>query len=468
MLHLVILGGGSAAFAAASKARSLGSRVTIVNSRLPIGGCCVNVGCVPSKATLRAAEAVHNANQASKFSGVSGSGKLYDFEALWTQKRELVESLRQSKYADIVDRDEHIRYVEGKAEIEGKNSVLVDGLTHIPADRILVATGTRPSVPPIPGLGDGPFLTHESAFELKSLPVSLVVLGGGYVGVELAQMFARLGSKVTIVQRSTVLKVVDDDVAQKLVHYLQAEGVQVREHTAVEQVVWSADGSVTVHTNAENIHASHLLVATGRTPNTDDLIAAGGPELTFDGHGFLKVNDHLETNVQGIYGAGDVLGRNLFVYTAAHEGSVAASNALRKDISSPTSVNYSPLPWVVFTDPQVAGVGIGEKEASLLSIAVDVSVVPLTSVPRSLAARETRGFVKLLRDRSSKKIVGAQVLASEGSELLMEVSMAIRFGATSLDLAEMLHPYLTLSEAIKMAAIGFDHDVEKLSCCSSL
>lgn len=236
---------------------------------------------------------------------------------------------------------------------------------------------------------------------------------------------------------------------------------------AIERVRSTSGGSIAVEASVEGIsrtfQASRVLVATGRRPNTGKL---GLEELGIkvDPKGFLSVDETLQTILPGVYGAGDVIGPPMYVYTAAYEGALAAENAVT---GARTPRNYIALPWVVFTDPQVAGIGFDEQQARAHGLEPDVSVLQLTDVPRSLAARDTRGFIKLIRDRETDHILGARILAPEGSELLMEVGLAIKYGITAKQLATSFHPYLTLSEGIKLAAIGFGKDVKKLSCCAA-
>ncbi len=470
-LHLLIVGGGSAAFAAATKAVELGAgRVTIVNDGLPIGGTCVNVGCVPSKTLIRAAEALHRAQQ-TPFDGIKVSGRMTDFKAVIEQKRLLVEQLRQAKYLDVVGDLEQVRIVKGRARFVDPHTVEVTPAPgsgeRITADRVLIATGVSPFLPPIPGLAESGYLTNESLFELEELPASLIVLGGRYVALECAQMMARLGTKVTILQRSDrLLPTETPDLTDALTGYLRGEGIEVV--TGVRTQAVRRDGEqVIVETHVDGqprqFTASHLLVATGRRANTRNMgLEEAG--ITTDRNGFIGVDAAGQTCVRGVYAAGDVIGEPEFVYTAAYEGALAAENALT---GAGRERDYTALPWVVFTDPQVAGVGLDEAQAAARGIDAEATTLPLSHVPRALAARATRGFIKLIRDRGTDRLLGARVLAPEGSELLMEIATAIKFKITVSQLRQMFHPYLTLGEGVKLAAITFGKDVAKLSCCAT-
>jgi len=467
---LVVVGGGSAAFAAALKASELGRRAVIINDGpdaggLPIGGTCVNVGCVPSKALIRAAEAHHNASD-HPFDGITSESEVTDFGAVTDQVQALVEDLQQHKYLDVVDGDPNVTIREGRARLVGEQAVEVGGET-VTGRRILIATGARTFVPDIPGLEESGYLTNEELYRLDERPEHLIVLGGGYIALENAQAFARLGSEVTVLQRSSrILSREDDDVAEALTGYLREEGLTVHTNTDV-QAVQRANGTIQIETTIDGtphtITGTDVLVATGLQANTDDL---GLDDLGIEARerGVLAVEDTLQTAVPTVYGAGDVIGDPSFVYTAAREGQLAAENAVK---GTAHDRHATPLPWVIFTDPQVAGVGLGEREAAEQGVDVDVSTLSLDQVPRALAARDTRGFIKLLRERGTDRLVGARILASNGSELLMELSVAIQQNMTVQEITDLLHPYLTLSEGVKLAALAFDRDVETLSCCAT-
>ena len=467
---LVVIGGGSAAFAAAIKTSEFGGRTAIVNDGLPIGGTCVNVGCVPSKATIRAAEAVHRA-QRDAFDGVETTGRVADFGAVLAQVRALVADLRQAKYVDVVSGDDAIDLVAGRARLAGRDggllTVEVAGGPTLRARSVLVATGARTFVPDIPGLADSGFLTNDTVWDLTAAPEHLVVLGGGYVAVEAAQAFARLGVPVTLLQRSArVLPREDAALTDALEGFLRADGVDVR--TGVATHAARREGAETVveievDGRTETVRGSHLLLATGRRGNTEGVgLEALG--VTPDDRGFVPADATLRTAAEGVFAAGDVLGDKMFVYTAAYEGALAARNAQQRLYAE---ADYTALPWVVFTDPQLAGVGLDLAQAEAAGFDAEATTLAMEHVPRAVAARDTRGSVTLVRDRETDAVLGARVLAPEGSELLMEVALAVRHGITTRQLADALHPYLTLSEAVKLAAITFRKDVGQLSCCAA-
>lgn len=463
---LIIIGGGSAAFSAATRAVELGAgKVTIINDGLPTGGTCVNVGCVPSKTLIRAAESLYRANH-NPFSGIKTSGIVTDFSAIIEEKRQLVAELRQAKYINVIGDLPQVQLVKGQAKLLDGHSVEI-GTMRLTADHILIATGATAAIPEIPGLAEAGYLTNESAFELETLPESLIVLGGRYIALECAQMFARLGSRVTVLQRSNhILPTESEDITNALTGYLTEEGLEILTGAAVEQVHRGKQGVVVrakINDEKREFTAAQILVATGRKPNTRN-IGLERAGVLLDEHGFIEVSPTLQTTLPGIWAAGDVLGQNMFVYTAAYEGALAAENALTK---ADRLADYTALPWVVFTDPQVAGIGMDERQARAAGRDAEVATLPLSYVPRAIAARDSRGLIKLIRDKKTDLLLGARILAPEGSELLMELAMAIKFGITVRQIRESFHAYLTLSEGVKLAAITFGKDVAQLSCCAT-
>lgn len=461
---LIIIGGGSAGFAAAIQAHELGKTVLMVNAGT-IGGTCVNVGCVPSKTLIRAAGALHRGRHHS-FAGIDGKAALVDFASVIRQKDELVSQLRQAKYVDVLKAYDRVELIEARAQMESPRSLRVGGHVY-EGGSILVVTGSRPLLPDIPGLAESAPLDSTSAFELTRLPESLIVLGGRYIALEIAQMFSRLGSRVTILQRSErILPTEDADLTDALTGYLRNEGLHIETSVRIAGVK-REDSRVVVHARVgdedREFTAEHILCATGRRANTENLgLEEVGVRLSEKGE--ILVDEYLQTSQPGIFAAGDVIGEPAFVYTAAYEGRLAAANALGPERQKR---DYRALPWVIFSDPQVAGVGLNELEAARAGIEVDVAKLDLKNVPRALAARDTRGFIKLLRRRGTDELIGARILAPEGGEQIMEAALAIRHGIGVSELASAFHPYLTQAEGIKLCAQTFGKDVARLSCCSA-
>lgn len=458
---LIIIGGGSAAFSASTTAAEMGLSVLMVNAGIDLGGTCVNVGCVPSKHLIRNAEQIHKAKH-SPFSGVSSANPKVDYKAIIRQKKELVATLQQKKYLDVVNKLDTVAVLEGWARFVDANTIEVNG-KHYKGMKFLLATGATTNIPDIEGLKEIGYLTNESLFDMEEQPEHLVVLGAGYIALEIAQAYNRFGTKVTILHRSErILRAQAADITDDLTTHLTNEGIDIRTNVLIEK--FEKDGeTIRAITNEGVFEASHVLVATGARANTFNMhIEKTSISVLPSGH--IKVNEKQETNISHIYAAGDCTNTPAFVYTAAKEGKVAILNAFK---SVGKKVDYTALPWVVFTDPQVAGAGFDEKEAQQAGIPYEISVMPLSEIPRAQAALDTRGFIKLIRNTENDKLIGGRIIAPEGGELAMQLSLAIKAGMTIDELAEAFHPYLTLSEGIKLAAITFNKDVSELSCCAS-
>jgi mercuric reductase len=459
---LVVIGAGSAGFSAAIRASELGARVTLIGAGT-IGGTCVNIGCVPSKTLIRAAETLHQGKLAARFAGIAADARLADWAAVMAQKEALVSGMRDAKYAALLPQYEGISYIEGAARFTADG--LVVGDAPLPAGRVVIATGAAPAIPPIPGIGDVPYLTSTTALALDRLPRSLLVIGGGVIGCELGQMFARFGVAVTIICRSHLLPGFEPEVVGALTGFLREEGIAIRCGVAYRRIRRDAAGvalEVTQEGRPETITAEQVLVATGREPNTAglDLAAAG---IATDTRGAIAVDEFLATSRSGVYAAGDVTGRDQFVYMAAYGAKLAAENALN---GNTRRYDARAMPEVVFTDPQAARVGLTEAEARAQGLVVRSVTLGLDQVPRALAARDTRGLVKLVAEEGSLRLLGAQILAPEGADSIQTAVLAIKHRLTVTDLAETLFPYLTTVEALKLAALGFQKDVAKLSCCA--
>jgi mercuric reductase len=462
---LLVVGGGSAGFAAAIKAADLGARVAMVEGGT-LGGTCVNVGCVPSKTLIRAAEAQHRRVHHG-FQGIPTTDGQPDWPTVRAEKDSLVAELRQTKYWNVLRAYPSITlFSERAAFISGLEVRLVKGHT-LTAGKIVVTTGASPWAPPIPGLAEAGYLDNASAMALERLPESLIVIGASAVGLELAQLFARLGVRVTVLEAlPRVVPAEDADIGNALGDYLRSEGLEV--HTDVEiQRVSRASDSYAVQFRASHeertARASQLLVATGRRANTAGL-GLDKIGVTLGTKGEIVVKEFLQTTNPNVYAAGDVIGDPMFVYVAAYGGALAAENALS---GNERRYDVSALPKVTFTDPAVASVGVTEDQARARGIEPLTSKLPLEYVTRAQAARDTRGFVKLVAEPGTKKIIGAHILAAEAGEMITEPALAIKFGLTVEDLTSTFHPYLTLSEGIKLAALAFTRDVAKLSCCAA-
>ena len=461
-LKVVILGSGSAAFAGAIRAAEAGAEVVLVESGT-LGGTCVNVGCVPSKILLRAAQLVQYQRD-NPFTGIANHESSIDRAQLQAQQQARVEELRQAKYADVLARNPRINLVRGRAQLADAHSIVVateNGSEHrLTADRILIATGAMPAIPPIEGLRQTPYWTSTEALANRETPDHLLIIGSSVVAVEQAQAFRRLGSKVTLLARSTLLSREDPALGAGLTEAFRAEGIAVLEHTRVSQVRHAA-GRFVLETTAGTIEGDRLLVATGRTPATLALnLGAVGVKTT--DQGAVIVDTHLRTSAEHIYAAGDCTDLPQFVYVAATAATRAAVNMTGGD----ATLDLSAMPAVIFTDPQVATVGLDEGRARVAGIETDSRTLGLDNVPRALANFETRGFVKLVTEAASHRLIGAQILAADAGEMIQTAALAIHHRMRVEALGEMLFPYLVYVEGLKLCAQTFTRDVKQLSCCA--
>lgn len=461
-LNIAIIGTGSGAFAAAIRAVEEGAEVTVIEAGI-VGGTCVNVGCVPSKILIRAAHVAHLQAQ-HPFAGLARHAPLLDRKALVAQQQARVEELRHAKYESILETNPGINLLRGFARFEDARTLVVrqtDGSeARLTPDRILIATGRAPQVPDVPGLAGTPFWTSAEALIAEETPAHLIVYGGSVVALELAQAYLRLGSRVTLVARGTLLSKEDPAIGEGLKAALEEEGMRVLTGTAVNAVRF--DGKAfELKTSTGVLSGDRLLIATGRKPNTEGLeLARAG--VTMDACGAIVVDDHLRTSVPHIYAAGDCTHAPQFVYVAAAAGTRAAINMTGAD----AALDLSTVPAVVFTDPQVATVGLTEAQANRLGMETDSRTLTLDNVPRALANFDTRGFIKLVADKNTGRLLGAQVLAGEGGEIIQTAALAIRNHMSVADLAGQLFPYLTMVEGLKLCAQTFTRDVKQLSCCA--
>ncbi|MDD9739438.1 mercury(II) reductase [Marinovum sp. SP66] len=457
---LAVIGAGSAGFSAAITAAEAGARVALIGAGT-LGGTCVNLGCVPSKTLIRAVENLHHAHAAARFDGITAQGRLTDWAATVAQKQALVEELRAAKYADVLPRHPGITYLEGRARFDDTGRLTVAG-RRFPAARIVIATGARPHVPALPGIEEIAPLDSTSALALTDLPASLLVLGAGYIGVELAQLFARAGVAVTLVSRRGVLPEAEPEVSAALEGCLAKEGIRLVRARGYERLSPGAAGARLHLAGGDILEAERLLLATGRVPNSAGLnLAAAG--ITTDTGGGILVDSHMRTGNSTVWAAGDVTGRDQFVYMAAYGARLAARNAVT---GATEAYDNTTMPWVVFSDPQVAGVGLSEARARARGHRVVTSVLPLDAVPRARAARDTRGLIKLVAEAGSRRLLGAQILAPEGADSIQTAAMALKAGMTYDDLGATIMPYLTTVEGLKLAAQAFETDVAALSCCA--
>lgn len=468
---LVILGSGSTAFAAALRARELGKTAVMTEARV-IGGTCVNRGCLPSKNLIEAAKLVHDARQ-PRYPGLTPATIAVDFAALVAQKDDIVADYRRTRYEALLGGGISVEC--GRARFLDAHTVEVDG-KRLTAGAILIATGARPVIPAIAGLDRVPYLTSDllssgEVEELRELPRTLLVVGAGYIALELGQMFARFGVEVTLLERGDELlnHGYEPEVGPAVRHLLADDGVRVVTNAIVRGVATRGPHTVaTVEVAGEviEVSAERLLVATGRRPDTDhiDVDRAG---VKLDERGAVVVDEHLQTNVAHIYASGDVIGAGqasqMATPVGSHDGAIAAMNAL---VGARRPVDHRVIPRVIFTDPPVATVGRTERAAIADGHRCWCSAVPLALVPRAGATRNPDGFVKMVADADTHEVLGVTMVGSGAHEVIHEAAMGLRFHARLHDFIDLLHVYPTMSEALKIGAISRFKDPAKLSCCA--
>ncbi len=464
----MVIGTGGGGTAAAIRAAELGFRVAIVEAGT-IGGTCVNIGCIPSKALIRAAKAYHTAGH-HPFAGLHTRAEGVDWPKLIAQKDHLVAQLRQQKYIDVLQSYHSITLIQGKARFQSQNEIVINGQQTLTARRFIIATGARPKILPIEGIDQVQVLNSTTLMALDHQPESLLVIGGRAIALELGQAMARLGTRVTILQRSPrLLPEHDPEISRGIEDALKAEGIEVVT-SAVPEKIQESDGvkevAARVDGNLRTFTARDVLMAVGRVPNTDDLGLEKAGVVT-DARGFITIDASLQTSQPNIYAVGDVTTLPKFVYVAAAAGTLAAENALT---GSEKPLDLTVLPEVIFTDPQIATVGMTEQQAREAGHEVKTAHLPLEHVPRAQTEHDDRGFIRLVADAQNNTLLGAHILAPEAGEIVQTAALAIEFGRrhgfTVDELRRMLFPYLTQVEGIKLAAQTFDKDVAKLSCCA--
>ncbi len=469
---LLILGSGSTAFAAALRAAELGKTAVMTESRT-LGGTCVNRGCLPSKNLIEAARIYWEA-QHPRYPGLEPAKLGLNFRELISGKDEVIRSYRDRKYQSILDDSDKIKVLPGIARFVDPHTIELDG-ARLTGEQVLIATGARPTVPEIAGLDEVPYLTSDlltsdEPIELFDQPRSLVIVGGGYIGLELGQLFHRLGTKVTILQRSgRILPDYEPEVSAAVAEALEDEGIDIRTDAKIVGVAKEGAGvSVSLERQGwrQTELADALLVSTGRRPNTDGIeIEKAG--VVLDEKGFVKVDEVLRTSVPHIWAAGDVIGGHtgsqMATPVGAHNGVIAAGNALNGE---KRKVDHTVIPRTIFTDPQVGVVGLTDEEANARGYRCSCNTIPIHLVPRAGAVRDERGIVKMVLERDSGKVLGVSMVGRDAGEVIHEAAMGLRFGATVHDFIDMIHVYPTMAEALKIAALSFFKDVSKMSCCA--
>ncbi len=447
---ICVIGGGSGGLSAAAAAAAFGVSTVLIEKH-KMGGDCLNTGCVPSKALLAAARRA-DAMQSSGPFGMSAQGVNVDFAKVHEHVHDVIAAIAPTDSAERFT-GLGVRVIQGQAKFINRRAIAVGEEIQIRARRFVIASGSTPAVPPIPGLDTGLYLTNETVFDLTELPKQLIVIGAGPIGLEMAQAFRRFGSEVTVLEAATALAKDDPECAAIVLDRLEREGVVVRSGVKVARVA-HRNGGVTATIDGEGgeetIEGTHLLVATGRKPTVDglDLDAAG---IRYDGSG-IRVNKKLKTSNRRVYAIGDVAAGQLqFTHAANYHAGLVIRNALFR---LPVRVNNAAVPWVTFTEPELAQTGLTEAQARARRIKIRVLRWPYHDNDRAQTERETHGHIKVITDKKGK-IVGATIVGAQAGELITTWTLAIAQGLNIRAFTGIVLPYPTLSEIGKRAAIDF-------------
>lgn len=444
---IAIIGGGPGGYAAAIYASQLGAKVAVVEKD-KLGGTCLNRGCIPTKALARSAEALFEAKRAEEF-GVGVSGVSVDFSKMMVRKNRIVQTAVNG--VSQLMRIRSIPIFSGRGELLSSRLVRVDK-QEIAARKIIIATGSVPSRIPVPGLELPGVLTSDDILELNDIPSSLAVIGGGVIGVEFANIFSILGSKVTIIEvLPQILSPIDEEIARRFSTQLQGFGVEINTSAMVKEVRPAGSLLEVIFTTAEGerrTKAEKVLLTVGRSPYAEGLRLA---ELGIKTEGkAIKVNSRMETNIEGVYAIGDVIGGTMLAHVAFYEGKVAVDNALgRYD-----EADYSTIPNCIFTIPEIATVGMGEKEAKEKGVSYKLSRFPFSASGRAQSMGETSGLIKMICEARSGRVLGVHIMGPHATDIIAEATLAIHFEANAQDIASAIHAHPTLPEALYEAALG--------------
>ena len=447
---IAVIGGGMAGLPIANKAAYKGQKTVLFEQEL-LGGTCLNRGCIPTKTMIESARVAHVVRTAGRF-GIGAGEPTVNLAAIVQRKNEVLESIRTNAYRQVKG-NKNLTLIEEKAVFEGPGQLRAGDMI-VEAERIIINTGARPIIPPVEGLADLPYYTSRTLLDVTDLPPSLLVLGGGYVGCEFAQMFARFGSKVTLLQRpDRLLNREDAEVSDVLTQVFRNEGIEVLtdyEVTRAEQITSSI--RLTASTNGETtiIEGSALLVAAGRRPNTDELnLEAAGIET--DEKGFIVADKAFRTSQQGVWAIGDVTGGPMFTHSARDDADRLYRRMFKDE---DVTVEGRNVPYAIFTDPEIAAVGLTEQEAREKGYRIKIGKHPFSRVARARAMGATDGFIKVVADAETDQLLGAQIIGPHGGELIHELVIALDLGATYDRIGRTLHIHPTLAEGVNSAAGG--------------
>ena len=429
-----------------------------------LGGTCINVGCVPSKRLITVSTFVEELRK-RRYAGLDYTIGKPDYAKIIKEKNKIVDHLRAEKYKSVLAGMENVTFIDGTGTFIDANTVMA-GRKEIKSKHVLIATGARAMIPRIKGIEKVDYLTNEEALSIDKLPESLIVVGGRALGLEFAQLFARLGVKVTLLQRSErIIPNWEPEVSSHLAEYLEESGVDIVTNATLVEI-GSRNGLKSITTRVKETEtvfdAEEILFATGRTANVEKLnLNAAGVQL--NERNFIKVDKTLKTTAGNIYAAGDVTGEPMLETLAAKEGNTATSNIFE---NAKKIINMNEVPSAIFTYPEAAMVGMTEEQVIRSKIKCGCSPIEFKFVAKAAIIGDTRGLAKIVIDSKTKRILGVHILAPHAADLIHEGVLAVKFGLTIDDIIDTVHVFPTLSEGLKLAAQAFYQDVSKLSCCT--
>lgn len=461
---LIIIGGGAGAFAAANTANRMKKKTLLINYEkiLPLGGTCVNVGCVPSKIMLHQGEEYYRAVRNS-FRAIKLQGKAGFIEAL-KETHEMVKNFRSKNYEKVIEKQEYTDFKEGLASFVDSHTVKVDNET-FKGKHFLIATGASTFVQPIKGIDQIDYITNVNIFNLKKKPKSVIIIGGGPLGMEFSQIFHHFGIKVTVLQRSErIIPKFDSMLGEELQKYLEEEGIIISTKVDSKEIKKTRDGvelTVEIDGKRKVLTAEKLMLASGLKPHTK-LLETEKAGIELDEKGFVRVNEYMQTSQMHIYAAGDVTGLMPLETTAAKEGNFAILNIFE---DAKKKIDYNEVPHAIFTSPEVAAVGITEEEFMKKYNTCLCRTVTLDHVEKAAAIKDTRGLIRMVLDPKTKVVIGVHIIGPMAADIITTATYAIKNKMTIYDIRDTVHVFPTLSEMIKKVAQSFDQNLDEMACC---
>ena len=449
---LIVIGAGPGGYTAAIKAAQLGMKTAIIEKKKNLGGTCLNVGCIPSKALLSSSELYHQAKHQFGVHGINAEGLSVDVATMMKRKDGVIRKMARG--IDYLIKKNNIEHFIGTGSIINSSEVEVDQgaqKKRLKTKRILIATGSKVSDLPFLDYDGSTVLSSDNAIALDQAPDSMIVIGGGAIGLELGSVWARLGTKVDIIESlPRIATIFDESVTQPLQELLQKQGIKFHLNTLVESAEKTKTGiklTASKDNNKIELEAEKILIAVGRKPNTDNLEAAE-IQIEIDERGFIQIDANWQTNIPGIYAIGDVVAGPMLAHKAEQE----AIAVVERMAGKAGQVNYSTIPWVIYTSPEVAAVGLTEQEAKDKGFEVSTGIFPFQANGRAVAGAHSEGLAKIISNKKTDRVLGVQILSTNASELIAEAVLLMEFEGSTEDLARTIHAHPTMSEGLREAA----------------